>query len=75
MPFVDYFQELEQLAEERGEKRGLLMSIEAILRLRLPEQVETLLGRVKQYHDPELLRRVLAAAAAADVAQLNQLLP
>jgi hypothetical protein len=83
MPFVDYFQEREQLAtqqgeergEKRGEKRGLLKGIQAMLRVRLPEQEEALIARVKQLDDPEVLGRVLDAAEAGDIAQLEKLLP
>ena len=71
MPFVDYFQEREQEAE----KRGLLKGIQAVLRLRLPKQEKALLARAEQVNDLDQLGRVLTAASAADVEQLNQLLP
>ena len=49
--------------------------IQAMLSVRLPEQEKTLMQRVEQVNDLELLRHVLKAAAAADVEQLNKLLP
>jgi hypothetical protein len=69
----------EKRGEERGEKRGraagLLKGIQALLKVRLPEQEPALMARVGQVQDPERLGRVLEAAAAADLDQLNALLP
>ena len=71
MPFVSFFEEREQEAE----KRGLLKGIRAILRARLPQQETALLQRVEQVNDLDLLGRILDAASAADLEQLNRLLP
>jgi hypothetical protein len=75
MPFVDDITEQEQLAEQRGRVAGLLKGIQALLRVQLPEQEPALMARLGQVEDPELLGRALEAAAAADLAQLNALLP
>jgi hypothetical protein len=79
MPFVDYFQEREQEAEkldrERGEKRGLLEGIQAMLAVQLPAREKELMARAEQVDDLDLLRRVLKAAAAADAEGLSRLLP
>ncbi len=86
MPFVDYFQEREQQAERRGaergkelgeklgEKLGLKKGIQAVLHLRLPDQEKALMARVEQVDDLEALGRILEAASAADVEQLERLL-
>jgi hypothetical protein len=75
MPFLSYFEEREQEAQKQGAKSGLLEGIQVVLQLRLPEQEKTLLARAERVDDLELLRRVLKAASAADVEQLNRLLP
>jgi hypothetical protein len=78
MPFISFFEEREQQAEQRGrndgEKLGLLKGIRGALRLRLPEQEKALMARVEQVNDVDLLGRVLDAALAADLEQLNRLL-
>jgi hypothetical protein len=71
MPFVSFFEEREQEAE----KRGLLKGIRGALRLRLPENEQALMARVEQVNDLDLLGRILDAALAADIEQLNRLLP
>jgi hypothetical protein len=52
----------------------LLKGIRGALRLRLPEQEKALMVRVEEVNDLDLLGRVLDAALAADVEQLNRLL-
>jgi hypothetical protein len=83
MPFIDYFQEREMEAEKRGEDRGqklgqkwgLLQGIRGALHVRLPEHEQALLARAEQIDDLEVLGRVLDAALAADLEQLQRLLP
>jgi hypothetical protein len=65
----------EKLGLERGEKRGLRQAIQAILSAQLPAQEKGLMVRVERIDDLDVLRRVLLAASAKDVAELNRLLP
>jgi hypothetical protein len=71
MPFISYFEQRELDAE----KRGLVEGIQAMLSVRLPDKEKVLTARIEQVNDLTLLRRVLRAATAADVEELNKLLP
>jgi hypothetical protein len=73
MPFLSY---PEQVGYDKGERAGVLRSLEGVLRAKFKEEGLALLPRLKEQQDLDLLVRILATVATTDsLDDVRRLLP